>query len=110
MTYKEVAQLAASFGIPSAYYQFEDGTVTAPPFLCFIFPNSTDFYADGENYQKVEKCTFELYTDYKDFTLESTVEDGLKAAGLTYTRSETYIDSERMHLTTYDFDVVITKE
>lgn len=110
MTYSEVAALAASIGIPSAYYQFEEGTKVAPPFLCFLFPDSADFFADDSNYQKAERCVFELYTDAKDFALEKTVEDALTEAGLTYTHSETHLDSERMHMVTYDFTVVITEE
>lgn len=110
MTFKEVATLAASVGIPSAYYQFPNNTGMAPPFLCFIFTGSNDMLADDKNYQRIETCQFELYTDVKDFALEKSVESALTGAGLVWARNEGYIDTEKMHMTTYTFDVVITEE
>lgn len=108
MTYKEVAALAASTRIPTAYYQFNDDTAKAPPYLLFLFPNANDFVADNSNYQKIEHCIFELYTRQKDFAEEATVEGILTAAGLVYTRSESELTNEQLHLTAYEFDVVIT--
>lgn len=110
MTFKEVADMAAAVGIPSAYYQFPNGTKQAPPFLCFIFTGSGDMYADDANYQKIEGCQFELYTDTKDFDLEAQVEAVLAEAGITWSRDEGFLDSEQMHMTTYQFGVVITME
>lgn len=110
MTFKEVADMAAAVGIPSAYYQFPNDTPQAPPFLCFIYTGSGDVFADDSNYQKIEGCQFELYTKAKDFDLEAQVEAVLASAGITWSRDEGFLDSERMHMTTYQFDVVITKE
>lgn len=110
MTFQQVADLAAAVGIPSAYYQFNDDTQQAPPFLCFIFAQSGDAYADDSNYQKIERVQFELYTEQKDFALEAQVEKVLADAGITWSRDEGFLDSERMHMTTYQFDAVITEE
>ena len=60
------------------------------------------------NYQKIRPLTIELYTDNKDFTLEATVEGILSSNGLTYARSESWIDSERMNMVAYTMSVVIT--
>lgn len=109
MTFQQVADLAAAVGIPSAYYQFNNNTKQAPPFLCFIFAQSSDAFADDSNYQKIERVQFELYTEQKDFALEATVERVLANAGITWSRNEGFLDSEHMHMTTYQFDAVITE-
>ncbi|MBR3237428.1 MAG: hypothetical protein IKF99_03225 [Oscillospiraceae bacterium] len=110
MTYAEIASMIASAGFPTAYYQFPDGTGQAPPFICFFYPESRDMYADDSNYQKVEHLVVELYTDNKDFAAEAAVEAALRGAGMTWTRSEAWLDSERMQEVIYETDVVITEE
>lgn len=109
MTYKEVASMISSIGLPYAYYQFPDGTQQEPPFVCFFYTNSDDFYADNTNYQAVRPLTVELYTDNKDFTLESTVETVLLSHNLPFTKTESYIDTERMYQISYAVEVIITE-
>lgn len=110
MTYKEIATMVESIGLPYAYYQFPDGTDQACPFICFFLDSSNDFAADNTNYQKIRRLNIELYTDNKDFTLEQTVEDTLSGSGLVYYREETYLDSERMYMVSYETEIVITEE
>lgn len=110
MTYRQVATMINSIGIPYAYYQFPDGTDQACPFICFFLDSSNDFAADNTNYQKIRRLNIELYTDNKDFTLEQTVEDTLSNSGLVYYREETYLDSERMYMVSYETEIVITEE
>ena len=108
MTYPQIATMVASIGVPYAYYQFPEGTAQPTPFVCFYFDSSNDLYADDKNYQKIRPLTIELYTDNKDFTLEATIEGILSSNGLTYARSESWIDSERMNMVVYTTDVIIT--
>ena len=110
MTYKEIAAMVASVGVPYAYYQFDEGTAEAPPFICFFYPGSDDMIADNTNYQALRPLTIELYTDNKDFALEATVEAILNANGVPFTRNEVFIDTERMYQITYFSEVVITPE
>ena len=110
MTYKEIATMIESIGLPYAYYQFPNGTDQACPFICFFLDSSNDFAADNTNYQKIRRLNIELYTDNKDFTLEQTVEDTLSSNGLVYYREETYLDSERMYMVSYETEIVITEE
>lgn len=110
MTYKEVATMINSIGIPYAYYQFPDGTGQACPFICFFFSDSNDLAADDTNYQKIRTLNIELYTDNKDFSLEETVETVLNSNGLVYDRSESYLDSERMFMVVYTTDILVTEE
>lgn len=110
MTYRQVATMINSIGIPYAYYQFPDGTGQACPFVCFFFSDSNDLAADDTNYQKIRTLNVELYTDNKDFALEETVETVLNSNGLVYDRSESYLDSERMFMVVYTTDILITEE
>ena len=91
MTYKEVAEMVKSIGLPFAYYQFPEGTGQAPPFVVYFYSESDDVFADSENYQKKPVLNIELYTNEKDFELEAVVEGILKDNGLTYYREENYI-------------------
>ena len=102
--------MIAGIGLPNAYYQFDEGTAVAPPFICFYYPGDHDMAADNINYARVDGLTVELYTDEKDFTLEAQVEGAFREAGLPYSRDEAYIDSEQMHLTTYYTEVVINAQ
>lgn len=110
MTYKEIAAMVASVGVPYAYYQFDEGTAKAPPFICFFYPGSDDMIADNTNYQAIRPLTIELYTENKDFALEATVETILNENGIPFTRNEVFIDTERMYQITYFSEVVITPE
>lgn len=108
MTYREVKTMVESIGLPFAYYQFTADTAVAPPFICFYFDESDDEPADNMNWVKIRTLYIELYTDEKDFELESTVEAVLAANDQFFTRSETYLDSERMMMVAYEMQVVIT--
>jgi len=108
VTYKEVASMIAGINLPYAYDHFEEGNASPPPFICFYFEGSNDLAADDTNYQKIRPLTIELYTDNKDFSTEETVEAALNSAGLVFSRSETFIDSERMYEVVYTTEVVIT--
>ena len=109
MTYRQVAEMVASIGLPYAYYQFPNNTGVAPPFVCFYFDSSNDFAADNTNYQRIRQLSLELYTDNKDFTLEQTVENILNQNGLVYSREETYLDSEKMYMVTFMTEIIITE-
>ena len=110
MTHKEVNLMVKSMGLPYAYYQFPEGTGQAPPFICFFYSGTNDLYADQTNYQRIEQLNIELYTKKKDFALEASIEEILKAHGFTYSRQDSYIDGQKMWQMAYEMDVVITEE
>lgn len=107
MTPQEVNTMLESVGIPCAYYQFADDTGQQPPFICFFYGDSNDLAADNTNYLRVERLYVELYTDEKNFALEKTVETILNNNGFVFAKSQGYIDSERMHVTVYQSDIVL---
>lgn len=109
MTYQNIATMLNSVGIPTAYHHFAEGSGQEPPFICFFYESSADMYADDSNYQKIENLVVELYTDNKDFALEQRLESVLRDAGLTWSRDETYISTERMYEVIYNIVVIITE-
>lgn len=107
MTYKEIASMIESIGLPFAYYQFSEDTAEAPPFVVFFYSQTADQYADDLNYQRIEQLNIELYTSEKDFELEARIEKLLNDHGLTYYREENYLDSEKMYQIAYETEVII---
>lgn len=116
MTYREVYQMVSSIEsapgvvIPSAYFMFPDdpnNPAPPPPFLVYYYPGDNDFKADDSNYQAIRQLTIELYCDNKDFALEKAVEDVLSSNGFVFAKSEEYINSEKLYMTTYDTEVII---
>lgn len=110
MTYKEVSTMVKSIGLPYAYYQFPEGTAEAPPFICFFWSEDNDLKADNINYQKIERLNIELYTDNKDYENEANIETVLTNNSVVWSKSETYIDSERLYMVLYEADVIVTQE
>ena len=110
MTLTEIATMVAGFGLPYAYHHFDEAQIAAPPYIRWYFNGVDDMYADNINFQSIPELRIELYTDYKDFENESTIETALKTAGIAYDKIDSYIDSEQMYCTTYAGDVVITEE
>lgn len=114
MTYKEVADMISAIGVPFAYDHFTEGDpenpAPAPPFICFYYDGSDDLAADNTNYARIRPLTIELYTDNKDFDLEETIENALNTAELVYSRSESYIETERMYMVSFLTEIVITEE
>ena len=107
MTYKQIASMVSSIGLPYAYYQFPEGTAQTPPFVVFFYADTDDVFADDTNYQRIATLNIELYTNEKDFATESTVEQILTNNNLTYYKEENYIDSERMWQIAYEMEVII---
>lgn len=107
MTPSEVKSMVEELGIPSTYYEFADNTELAPPFVCYFFTSSNDLSADNINYCHIERLVIELYTDVKDFALEKSLEQILANHEIFYAKEETNLDSERMHETIYQSDIIL---
>lgn len=109
MTYQEINSMIETAAIPCAYYEFEEHSGQQPPFITFYFTDDNDVMADGVNYQAIRPLTIELYTNNKDFSLEARLEGILRAHGLPFSRAETYIQSEKMYMTTFYTEVLINE-
>lgn len=110
MTRKEVATMIDSIGLPYAYYQFDEKTAQAPPFVVFFYTSSNDVYADTTNYQRIEGLSIEFYSSEKDFDTEETIEGILNNHGLTFYKEQSFIDSEKIWQTAYEMEILLTEE
>ena len=107
MTTQRVKEILETTGIPVAYLAFTNETAQPCPFICYFYAGDNDFLADNSNYASINRLIVELYTDYKDFSLEKKVEETLTAAGLVFSREESYISTEQMFQIVYESEVII---
>ena len=99
----ELVKIIEEMGISFAYDHFAEGESPAPPFLCYLLPGSDNFAADGRVYYKMSEVRIELYTDFKDMTLEEKVTAVLDNHGIFYEQSEVWIEEEKLYEVAFEF-------
>ena len=105
MTIENLVEMLQKTGIPFAYDHFAEGESPKPPFICYLLPGSNNFAADGKVYFKINQVRIELYTDFKDPSLELRLENVLDEHGIFYNKSETWIQSEKLYEVMYNFEI-----
>lgn len=109
MTQAELYQALKSIGFPVAYHHFEgteQNPVPMPPYIVYLFAYSSDFMADNINYKEISNFQVELYTTKKDLNSEALVQNKLKALELPYSKTETWIDAEKMYQVIYEISLI----
>lgn len=101
----KILQMLNEMDIPFAYDHFAEGESPEPPFICYLISGSDNFSADGKAYQKINEIHIELYTNFKDLSVESKVEAVLDKYGVFYDHTETWIESEKMYEVLYSFEM-----
>ena len=99
----ELVKIIEEMGIPFAYDHFAEGESPDPPFLCYLLPGSDNFAADGRVYYKMSEVRIELYTDFKDVSLEEKVAAVLDSHGIFYEQSEVWIEEEKLYEVAFEF-------
>ena len=105
MSYEEIAEMMQEIGLPFAYHHYAEGESPKPPFLLFLSPGENTFGADNLMYFSFKRLNIELYTDVKSPEIELQVEDVLTQCGIYYTKTETWIESERLYEVLYEMEV-----
>ena len=105
MTIENLVEMLQELKIPFAYDHFAEGESPDPPFICYLIPGSNNFAADGRVYFRLNEIRIEMYTDFKDPSLESRVEDVLDGQEIFYNKSETWIQSEKLYEVMYSFEM-----
>lgn len=100
---EELVKIIEEMDIPFAYDHFAEGESPDPPFLCYLLPGSDNFAADGRVYYKMSEVRIELYTDFKDVSLEEKVTAVLDNHGIFYEQSEVWIEEEKLYEVTFEF-------
>ena len=104
MTHNEIVEMLEETNLPIAYDHFAEGESPDPPFICFLFPGSDNFSADGRVYLKIRNVNVELYVDLKDPELEERLETVLDRHGIFYQKSEVWIEEEKLYEVLYQFE------
>lgn len=99
----ELVKIIEEMGIPFAYDHFAEGESPDPPFLCYLLPGSDNFAADGRVYYKMSEVRIELYTDFKDVSMEEKVTAVLDNHGIFYEQSEVWIEEEKLYEVAFEF-------
>lgn len=105
MSHGEVMAMVAEMGLPYAYHHFAEGESPEPPFIVFLYPEADNFAADGTVYFKINRLHIEIYTDLKQPELEESVEAVLLKNGIFYSKTETWIESEKLYEVLYEMEV-----
>lgn len=105
MTYEQINEMMEEIGLPFAYHHFAESESPAPPFLIFLSPGENTFSADNYMYFSFKQLDIELYTDVKNPELENQIEEVLKRHEIYYTKSEVWIESERLYEVLYETEV-----
>ncbi len=103
----EILAVLREAGIPFAYDHFAEGESPEPPFICYLLPGSNNFPADGRVYFKASGVNMELYTGFKDLSVEQKVEAVLDGHGIFYEKSEVWIESEKLYEVLYQFEMEV---
>lgn len=104
---EKIAAILEKVGLPFAYDHFAEGESPDPPFICYLIPNSDNFFADGRVYYKINEIHIELYTDCKDLSAEQKVEAVLDEHGIFYEKTEVWIESENLYEVLYTFEMEV---
>jgi hypothetical protein len=109
MTLAELKSILKQTGYPVAYSHFvstSENPPPKPPFITYLVSFSSNQFADNKVYKKIQNVQVELYTNYKDLTAESTLEDILDANEIPYETTETFIESEQLFQKIYEIGVI----
>ena len=102
---EEILQILSETQIPFAYHHFAEGESPQPPFLLFLSPGEETFSADNVAYYSFKQLDIELYTDKKNPALEEEIESVLTQYEIYFTKSEAWIESERLYEVLYEMEV-----
>lgn len=104
MTQAELYQALKSLGIPVSYGEFN--VAPPPPFITYLFAYSSDMNADNHNYLEISNYQIELYTTKKDLAREKLVQDKLKELRIPYSKTESWLESEKLRQVIYEIQLI----
>lgn len=103
MTHDELLEILRPTGIPWAYHHWE--SKQEPPYGVYLDDGDDPFFADDSTYVFFLAVRLELYSLERDPALDQRVKDALDAAGLSYDVDYTWIESEGLYETIFEFEV-----
>lgn len=83
------------------YWEWPIGESPALPFVCFFTNEDAEFAADNVTYYARTRFSVELYSKYRDPSLEALFEEAFRANDLFYSKEAVYLTDERCWETVY---------
>ena len=109
MTLAQVDAVLKGTGLPVVYHQWRQDNARGPrpplPRITYQVRNDNPFYADGVVYYTCPAIEAALYTAEKDTALEAAVDTVLQSAEIAYTKTEGWVEDERVYAIIYEFEV-----
>lgn len=102
MTEQEFKSVVDSIELPHTYMFFPANEVPRPLYFVWYFSGSDNFGADDVVFTEIMVPVIELYSKTKSFTDEKKIEAVLKSNGFFWQKNSEFIDSEQMHMTSYE--------
>ena len=102
-----IETIMTEIGLPFAYHHYAEGESPDPPFLLYLYPESSNYGADNKVYAKGTAVYVELYTEVKDPELESQIESTFEAHEIYWEKSEVWIESEKLYEVLYSFETEV---
>lgn len=109
MTLAQLKTVLSGTGLPVVYRQWRQDDAKGPrpplPRIAYLVKNASILYADGAVYYSWQAIEAALYTADKDPALEAAVDTALQGAEIAYTKTEGWVEDERVYTIIYEFEV-----
>ena len=105
-TLTDAVHAVKSTGTPVVAVRWPKGTSQATPYVCWVLDSTRNAYGDDSVRLVVGGYDFELYCDQRDLALERSIEAALDTAGIAWSKSGAYVESEDLVETIYSMDLI----
>ena len=103
MRQNELYDLLCSTGLDVYFYQ--TGEPVSPPYVVYLRDGAESRGSDNKNCIRKDSYIVEFYSDEQDAENQSKIETVLDNAGINYKTNESYLESERLYMVAFYFDI-----
>lgn len=103
MTHGDLLEILKPTGIPWTYHHWDKPP--APPYGVYLDEGDDPFFADDRTYFYSSAIRLELYSLERDPALDALVREALDGAGIPYEADFTYLESEGLYESIFEFEV-----
>jgi len=101
MTLQKLYTQLKTLQLPVQYYMFQEGQAPDLPYIIYYNPSEQHANADNFTWHVSKDVIVEVYSEFKDLSLEDKLKQLFDTNKLTYTFQETYLNDERMYMLAY---------
>lgn len=105
MTLQELYRQLKKLQLPVQYYMFQEGQAPNLPYIIYYNPSEQHENADNATLHVSKDVIIEVYSEFKDLSLEDKLKELFDKNKLTYTFQETYLKDERMYMLAYQISL-----